>query len=117
MKDSAKGMTARALSWQGLWEAFRAKVIGRKFVQDVGVLTVANAVGVVLSFIQVIVVARWLGPKLYGVAALVMVYPSILFGFLSARVCLAAFLECNGVTTRAQWASINFASIAEILLL
>jgi len=85
MKDSAKGMTAQALSWQGLWETFRAKVIGRKFVQDVGVLTVANAVGVVLSFIQAILIARWLGPKLYGVAALVMAYPAVLFGFIDTR--------------------------------
>ncbi len=85
MKDFAKRMTAQALSWQGLWEAFRAKVVGRKFVQDVGVLTVANGVGAVLGLIQAIRVARWLGPKLYGVAALVMAYPSVLFGFVDAR--------------------------------
>jgi len=105
MKDSAKGMTAQALSWQGLWEAFRAKVIGRKFVQDVGVLTVANAVGVVLSFIQVIVVARWLGPKLYGVAALVMAYPSILFGFIDTRSADASVKylgECEAKQDRAR---------------
>jgi len=85
MKNSAKRMTAQALSWQGLWEAFRAKFVGRKFVQDVGVLTAANAVGAVLGLIQAILVARWLGPKLYGVAALVMAYPSVLFGFIDTR--------------------------------
>jgi O-antigen/teichoic acid export membrane protein len=57
----------------------------RKFVQNVGVLTVAKLAGAGLSFLQGILVARWLGPELYGVAALVMTYPTILYGLFDAR--------------------------------
>ena len=57
----------------------------RPFVRHVGVLTVANGVGAVLSFVQGILVARWLGPELYGVAALVMSVPSLVYTFFDAR--------------------------------
>ncbi|MFZ8853885.1 MAG: lipopolysaccharide biosynthesis protein, partial [Armatimonadota bacterium] len=57
----------------------------RPFVRHVGVLTVANGVGAVLSFVQGILVARWLGPELYGVAALVMSIPSLVYTFFDAR--------------------------------
>jgi O-antigen/teichoic acid export membrane protein len=73
------------MSLPALWTAFRERVIGRRFVRDVGVLTVANVVSVGLSFAQGILVARWLGPELYGVAALVMTYPSLVHTFLDAR--------------------------------
>ena len=69
----------------GTWIAFRAKVIGRKFVRDVGVLTIANGVAAVLSFMTAILVARWLGPELYGVAALLMSYPSVVYTLFDAR--------------------------------
>jgi O-antigen/teichoic acid export membrane protein len=57
----------------------------RPFVRHVGVLTVANGVGAVLSVVQGILVARWLGPELYGVAALVMSVPSLVYTFFDAR--------------------------------
>jgi len=57
----------------------------RPFVRHVGVLTVANGGGAVLSVAQGILVARWLGPELYGVAALVMSVPSLVYTFLDAR--------------------------------
>jgi O-antigen/teichoic acid export membrane protein len=78
-------MTAQARSLPALWTAFRIKVLRRKFVRDVGVLTIANGVAAILSFMQGILVARWLGPELYGVAALVMSYPSFLHAFLDSR--------------------------------
>jgi O-antigen/teichoic acid export membrane protein len=68
-----------------LWRAFRAKVTGGRFVRDVGVLTIAKCAGASLSFLQGIVVARWLGPELYGTAALVMVPPSLVYAFFDAR--------------------------------
>lgn len=67
------------------WTNFYAKVMGRKFVRNVGVLTIANVVGAGLSFAQGILIARWLGPELYGVAALVMTYPGLVFTFFDAR--------------------------------
>jgi O-antigen/teichoic acid export membrane protein len=78
-------VTGQAVSLHGLWAAFRTKLIARKFVRDVGVLTIANGVAASLSFMQAILVARWLGPELYGVAALVMGYPGIVHTFLDAR--------------------------------
>ena len=56
-----------------------------KFVRDVGILTLARFAGAAFSVAQGIVVARWLGPEQYGVAALVMTYPAILFSFLDAK--------------------------------
>ena len=68
-----------------IWANFYAKVIERKFVREVGVLTLANVVGAGLSFAQGIIITRWLGPQLYGVAALVMTYPGWVFTFFDAR--------------------------------
>lgn len=83
--EQSKAMTARTLSLPALWRTFRTQIIGRKFIRNVGILTVANLVGVTLSFVQSILVARWLGPELYGVAALVMSYAVLLFTFLDVR--------------------------------
>ena len=68
-----------------LWKQLRAKIIERKFVRDVGVLTIANLVAAIVSFAQGIFVARWLGPELYGTVALVMTYPGLVFAFFDAR--------------------------------
>mgnify|MGYP001791521520 CR=1 FL=1 len=68
-----------------LWKKLNTNFIQRKFIRDVGVLTIANLVGAVLSFAQGILVARWLGPQLYGVAALVMSYPGLVFTFFDTR--------------------------------
>ena len=63
-------------SLQVVCETIRTKILKRKFVRDVGVLTVANVIVAALSFVQGIVVARWLGPELYGITVLVMSYPN-----------------------------------------
>lgn len=78
-------MTEQTVSLPGLWATFRTKVIARKLVRDVGVLTIANGGAAVLSFMQGILVARWLGPELYGMAALAMSYPSLVYTFFDAR--------------------------------
>jgi len=83
--EQHKVLTPQTLSLPALWTNFRAKIIGREFVQHVGVLTVSNLIGAALSFAQGILVARWLGPELYGVAALVMSYPNIVYTFFDAR--------------------------------
>lgn len=75
----------QALSLPLIWGTFRTKVIGRNFVRNVGVLTVANGISAALSLVQGILVARWLGPELYGVAALVMSYPNLVYSFFDAR--------------------------------
>jgi O-antigen/teichoic acid export membrane protein len=78
-------MLMKSLSVPGLWGNFRTKVVARRFVRDVSVLMAANCVKAALNFVQSILVARWLGPELYGVAALVMVYPGIMHTFFDAR--------------------------------
>jgi len=60
-------------------------ILNRPFVRHVGALTVANGINAVLSLLQGIFVARWLGPELYGVAALVMSIPSLLHTFFDPR--------------------------------
>lgn len=78
-------MSAAANLVQALWGTFHEKVIGRKFAQDVGILVGANFVAAAMSFVQGILVARWLGPESYGVAALVMTYPGLVYTFFDAR--------------------------------
>ncbi len=75
----------QAVSLRDLWETVQEKIIGRKFVQDVGILTIASFAGAALSLLQGVVVARWLGPQSYGVAALVMSYPVLIQTFLATR--------------------------------
>lgn len=81
----SKLATVPTLSWSQLWILFRAKVLGRKFVRNVGVLALANGGVAVLSFMQGILVARWLGPELYGLATLVMSYPGLVHTFFDIR--------------------------------
>jgi O-antigen/teichoic acid export membrane protein len=82
---AGKTATWQTLSLATLWQNFRTKIVAQKFVQNVGVLTIANCVGAALNFVQGVLVARWLGPELYGVAALVMTYPNLVYGFFDAR--------------------------------
>lgn len=82
---SGKAVTRQTLSFTILWRNLHAKIVARKFVQDVGILTVGNFAGAALNFVQGILIARWLGPELYGVTALVMTYPSLVHGFFDAR--------------------------------
>ncbi len=78
-------MTVQTLSLPAVWESFRATIMEGKFVRHVGVLTAANLVGAALTLVLGIFVARWLGPERYGVAALVMSYPNLVFTFFDAR--------------------------------
>lgn len=78
-------MATHSLTLPALWGSFRARIVGRRFTQNVGVLTIANLAGAALSFTQGILVARWLGPELYGIAALIMSYPSLVYVFFDAR--------------------------------
>jgi len=95
-------MTAQALSLPALWATFRTRVIERKFVRDLGVLTVANGIGAALSLVQGILVARWLGPELYGVAALVMSYPNLVYTFFDARSSEASVKFLSEFHTRGE---------------
>ncbi len=61
-----------------------------RFVQDVGILTIANFVGAALNLVQGILVARWLDPGLYGVVSLVMLCPGFVYAVIDARSGLAA---------------------------
>ena len=64
-----------------LWE----KVLESTFVRHVGMLTVSNIAGTVLIILQGVIVARILGPTEYGVAGLILSYPSLFINVLSVR--------------------------------
>ncbi|MBC7104723.1 MAG: oligosaccharide flippase family protein, partial [Firmicutes bacterium] len=82
MVSTVERVSRRA--WSGLGQLCR-EILARPFVRHVGALTMANGVSAVLSFAQGILVARWLGPELYGVAALVMSFPAMVYTFFDAR--------------------------------
>lgn len=60
------------------------KFKGKNF-RNVGILTISNFVAAVLSFLQGIIVAKILGPSSYGIVALIMSYPSLVFSFFDAK--------------------------------
>jgi O-antigen/teichoic acid export membrane protein len=60
------------------------------FVRDIGSLWSAQVVGATSAIIQGIIVARLLGPSRYGLAAVVIAVPSLVFVFLDARASDAA---------------------------
>jgi len=62
-----------------------ARLFKTKFVGDVSRLASFNFLSAFIIFAQGLLVARWLGPTEYGMAALVMNYPNVLFGLLDAR--------------------------------
>jgi O-antigen/teichoic acid export membrane protein len=55
------------------------------FVQKLGMLAVANIVVAAINFIQGIWVARWVGPEVYGMAALLMSFPNLIKGVFDSR--------------------------------
>ncbi|MBI3920261.1 MAG: lipopolysaccharide biosynthesis protein [Armatimonadetes bacterium] len=63
----------------------KQRLTDSKFAQSVGILTVANVLQGILGFTQGILVARWLGPESYGIAALVMSYPGLVYTVFDAR--------------------------------
>ena len=73
------------ISLSGLLRTLYTKVTAQKFFRDVGILTFAGVFGAALSVGQGILVARWLQPELFGLAALVMSYPSLVYTFFDAR--------------------------------
>jgi O-antigen/teichoic acid export membrane protein len=63
-----------------------------QFAKGVSALTIANGVCAALSFVQALITARILGPQQFGLAALIMNYPDVIYGFFDAR--------SNDVSTR-----------------
>jgi O-antigen/teichoic acid export membrane protein len=80
-----EAMTVQVLSLPVIWKTFLTKLLARRFVKNVGILTIANCAGATLSFVQGILVARWLEPELYGMTALVMSYPDLVYTFFDTR--------------------------------
>jgi O-antigen/teichoic acid export membrane protein len=102
--QSGSGKIATWQTWSltNLWVAFRAAIVARKFVRNVGVLTGANFVRAALTVVQGIIVARWLGPELYGVTALVMTFPNLVYGFFDARSLSASVKYLNEYHARGE---------------
>ena len=69
----------------GLLTAARTKIIADKFFRNVGVLTLASVIGAALSLGQGVFVARWLQPELFGLAALITYFPSLIFSIFDVR--------------------------------
>jgi O-antigen/teichoic acid export membrane protein len=82
---SSKELTWQSLAPLNVLAVLRTKILARKFVQDAGILTLANVASAGLNFVQGLLVARLLGPEQYGIVALVMSYPSLVYAFFDAR--------------------------------
>ncbi|MGH7767492.1 MAG: lipopolysaccharide biosynthesis protein [Candidatus Binatia bacterium] len=102
--QTGPGKIATWHTWSltNLWGSFRSAIAARRFVRNVGVLTLANFAGAALSAVQGILVARWLGPELYGVTALVMMYPSLVYAFFDVRSVSASVKYLNEYHARGE---------------
>ena len=81
-------------------------LLRRGFVRRFGILTAANLGDAALALVQGLLIARWLGPGPFGVAALVMTYPNLVYAVLDARTSEAAVryladFDARGETGRA----------------
>jgi O-antigen/teichoic acid export membrane protein len=54
-------------------------------VQGAGRLGAAEVVRLLAGLVQAVLVARWLGPRNYGLAALILTYPSLVFTFFDPQ--------------------------------
>jgi O-antigen/teichoic acid export membrane protein len=85
-----------------VWRSVHTELVTSRFARDVGALTIANLVSAALSFLQGIIVARLLGPNLYGVAALLISYPNLVFAFFDARSAEASIKYLSEFHARGQ---------------
>jgi O-antigen/teichoic acid export membrane protein len=69
----------------GWASALRDRLIGSRFVRNVGRLWAAQGVALAAGAIQGVLVARWLGPAEFGTAALVIAVPSVVATIFDAR--------------------------------
>jgi len=69
----------------GWASALRDRLIGSRFVRNVGRLWAAQGVALAAGAIQGVLVARWLGPAEFGAAALVIAVPSVVATIFDAR--------------------------------
>jgi O-antigen/teichoic acid export membrane protein len=60
-----------------------ARAFRSTFLRDAGALTVSNVVAAIIAVVQGVIVARWLGPRNYGVVALVTAYPAVALALLT----------------------------------
>ena len=68
----------------------RERVASSRFVRQVGALWTAQGIVAAAVVVQGILVARWLGPRAFGVGALIVAVPSLVFTFMDARASEAA---------------------------
>jgi O-antigen/teichoic acid export membrane protein len=78
------GMVAQGSRW---WRQFRPGAVTTRWA---GVLTSSSMVVAGVGLVQALVVARSLGPERYGLAALIIAYPSLWSGLLDAKAKQAA---------------------------
>lgn len=61
------------------------KVLSSVFFRHVSFLTFSNAATAFLGIVQTLVIARWLGPEKYGIVALIINYPQLIYSILNVR--------------------------------
>ncbi|MCS7192029.1 MAG: oligosaccharide flippase family protein [Armatimonadetes bacterium] len=61
------------------------KILFSVFFHNVSLLTFSNITTAILGIVQTIIIARWLGPEQYGLIALVMNYPQLVYSILDVR--------------------------------
>src|SRR5262245_53327462 len=59
--------------------------LSHRMARDTGLLALSQYVSAGLDFLTVVVATRWLGPSDYGLTALIMAYPTLLWSFVGVK--------------------------------
>lgn len=73
-----------SLLWKTLWSAVQTGSRLR-FARQVSVLTLAHGLSALLTLLQGLLIARWLGPGDYGRVALILGYGGLVYSIFTAR--------------------------------
>jgi O-antigen/teichoic acid export membrane protein len=60
-------------------------ILSNVFLRNVSLLTFSNAATSFLGIVQMLVIAHWLGPEKYGIIALIMNYPQLIYSILNVQ--------------------------------
>jgi O-antigen/teichoic acid export membrane protein len=81
---------------------FNLGTSARGFVASAAILTTAQYVSAAVGFITTLVAARWLGPEAFGVAAVIMAYPTAVSSFTSVKTATVTQRYASGFRSMRQ---------------
>lgn len=79
------------------------RVVHHPLAKNSALLTLGSYISTVLSFITTMIVARSLGPANYGVIALAMAYPTLIWSFIGIKSVSVIIRYISGFRAQGEW--------------